>query len=96
MAAIESLEAGKRVDVAGMHPALMPLFAPQVQGFLIKAFSYDPAKLIAAVAKPVLIVQGRRDMQVGVADAERLKEAAPKAELVLLPDQSRLEDRRVG
>ena len=86
IAAIESLEAGKRVDVAGMHPALMPLFAPQVQGFLINAFSYDPAKLVAAVAKPVLIVQGRRDMQVGVADAERLKEAAPKAELVLLPD----------
>jgi uncharacterized protein len=86
MAAIGSLEAGKRVDVAGMHPALMPLFAPQVQGFLINALSYDPAKLIAAVAKPVLIVQGRRDMQVGVADAERLKEAAPKAEVVLLPD----------
>jgi uncharacterized protein len=86
MAAIESLEAGKRVDVSGMHPALMPLFAPQVQGFLINMFSYDPAKLIAAVAKPVLIVQGRRDIQVGVADAERLKEAAPKAELILLPD----------
>jgi fermentation-respiration switch protein FrsA (DUF1100 family) len=34
----------------------------------------------------VLILQGRRDIQVGVADAERLKEAAPKAELVLLPD----------
>jgi uncharacterized protein len=66
MAAIESLEAGKRVDVSGMHPALMPLFAPQVQGFLINMFSYDPAKLIAAVAKPVLIVQGRRDIQVGV------------------------------
>jgi pimeloyl-ACP methyl ester carboxylesterase len=86
MAAIGSLEAGKRVDVAGMHPALMPLFAPQVQGFLINALSYDPAKPIAAVAKPVLIVQGRRDMQVGIADAERLKEAAPKAELALLPD----------
>jgi len=86
MAAIESLEAGKHFDVAGMHPALMPLFAPQVQGFLINMFSYDPAKLIAAVSKPVLILQGCRDIQVGVADAERLKEAAPKAELVLLPD----------
>jgi uncharacterized protein len=86
MAAIDALEAGRRVDVAGMHPALMPLFAPQVQGFLINVFAYDPAKLIAAVTKPVVIVQGRRDMQVGVADAERLKEAAPKAELVLLPD----------
>jgi uncharacterized protein len=86
MTAIAALEAGRRVDVAGMHPGLMPLFAPQVQGFLINAFSYDPAKLIAAVTKPVVIVQGRRDMQVGVDDAERLKDAAPKAELVLLPD----------
>ena len=86
MTAIDSLEAGKRVDVAGMHPALMPLFAPQVQGFLINAFSYDPAKLIGAVSRPVLIMQGKRDFQVSVADAERLKLAAPKAELVLLPD----------
>jgi uncharacterized protein len=86
MAAIDSLEAGKRVDVAGMHPALMPLFAPQVQGFLIDTFAHDPAKLIAAVTKPILIVQGRRDMQIGVEDAKRLKDRAPKAELVLLPD----------
>jgi uncharacterized protein len=57
-----------------------------VQGFLINAFSYDPAKLIAAVSKPVLIMQGKRDIQVSVGDAERLKLAAPKAELVLLPD----------
>jgi uncharacterized protein len=86
MAAIDSLEAGKRVDIANMHPALMPLFAPQLQGFLINAFSYDPAKLIANVSMPVLVVQGKRDIQVGVADAERLKLAAPKAQLVLLPD----------
>jgi uncharacterized protein len=86
MKAIDSLEAGKRVDVTGMHPALAPLFAPQVQGFLINAFSYDPAMLIAAVGKPVLIVQGGRDFQVGVVDAERLQQAAPKAELVILPD----------
>jgi pimeloyl-ACP methyl ester carboxylesterase len=86
MAAIDALEAGKRVDVSGLHPALLPLFAPQVQGFIISLFSYDPAKLISTVGKPVLIVQGKRDMQVSVADAERLKQAAPGAELVLLPD----------
>jgi hypothetical protein len=69
-----------------MNPALMPLFRPQVQSFLIDAFSYDPAKLIATLSMPVLIMQGRRDIQVGVADAERLKQAAPKSELILLPD----------
>jgi uncharacterized protein len=86
MAAIDSLEAGKRIDVTGMNPALMPLFAPQVQGFLISVFSYDPAKLIATVSKPVLILQGERDLQVSVADAERLKQASPQAKLVLLPN----------
>jgi pimeloyl-ACP methyl ester carboxylesterase len=86
LSAIDALEAGKRVDVTRMNPVLMPLFAAQVQGFLINVFSYDPARLIAAVAKPVLIVQGKRDMQVSVEDAERLKQAAPEAKLVLLPD----------
>jgi hypothetical protein len=69
-----------------MNPALAPLFRPQAPSFLIDTFARDPTKLIAAVAKPVLILQGKRDMQVGVADAERLKQAARKAELVLLAD----------
>jgi uncharacterized protein len=86
MAAIDSLEAGKRVDASQMNPVLLPLFGPQVQGFLISVFSYDPAKLIAAVTMPVLIMQGERDMQVSVADAQRLKQAAPAAKLVLLAD----------
>ena len=86
IAGIDSLEAGKHVDVSAMHPALAQLFAPAVQGFLINVMSYDPTRLIAGVSKPVLILQGRRDMQVSVADAERLKRVDPKAELVLLPD----------
>ena len=86
MSAIDALEAGKRVDTAGMNPALAPLFRPQVQGFLIDTFARDPAKLIAGLAKPVLILQGKRDIQVSVADAERLKQAAPKAELALIAD----------
>ena len=102
MKAIDALEAGRRVDTTGMHPALLPLFYPQVQGFLISAFSYDPAKLIAAIARPVLIVQGKRDLQVSVTDAERLKQAAPKAELVLLADTNHVlktvtsDDRRMN
>jgi uncharacterized protein len=84
--AIDALEGGKRVDTAGMHPALQGLFRPAVQGFLISAFSYDPAKLLAGFAKPVLILQGQRDIQVREADARALKLADPKASLVLLPD----------
>jgi len=85
MAAIDSLEQGRHVDVTDMHPALQRLFAPQVQDFLIDMFRQDPARLAAAVKLPMLIVQGERDVQVSVADAKALATAQPKARLVLIP-----------
>jgi uncharacterized protein len=90
MVAIDTLEAGKRVDASQMNPVLLPLFGRQIQGFLISVFSYDPAKLISTVSKPVLIMQGERDIQVSVADAQKLKQSAPSARLVLLPDTNHM------
>ncbi len=84
--AIQALEAGRRPDMRSLNPELQHLFAPSIHGFLISMFSYDPARLIAGFHKPVLIVQGERDLQVSVADATRLKQALPNAQLVLLPD----------
>jgi len=86
MGAIDALEAGRRVDTAGMHPALQGLFAAPVQGFLISAFALDPRTLLAGDQKPMLILQGKRDIQVSETDAALLKQAAPHATLVLLPD----------
>ncbi len=86
MGAIDRLEAGNRVDAAALHPALGPLFGPQVQGFLISLFAQDPAALVAGVRQPVLIVQGERDIQVPVDDARRLAAANPRARLVLVPN----------
>lgn len=84
LAAIDRLETGESVDVSGLHPALLPLFRAPVQTFLIDLFKRDPAKLIATVQIPALIVQGKRDLQVSVADAERLAKANPSARLLLL------------
>jgi uncharacterized protein len=86
LAAIADLEAGKKVDKDLIPPAFLPLLRPAVQDFLIATFALDPVALIANCHIPVLIVQGRRDIQVGVADAERLAHADPAARLVLLPD----------
>lgn len=83
--AIDELEAGRRVDVAGMHPALQRLFAPAVQAFEIDAFARDPAKLARSLKVPVLIVQGERDIQVSSTDARALVAAQPKAKLVVIP-----------
>ncbi len=84
--AIKALESGHHTNVNRLHPKLQEMFAPPVQGFLISTFSYDPARLIADFHKPILILQGERDFQVSVADAKRLKDAAPAAKLVLVPD----------
>jgi len=85
MAALDALEKGQHVDVSGMNPALLRLFAPQVQDFLIDDFRHDPAKLAASLKLPLLIVQGERDIQVSAADARALAAAQPKAKLVLVP-----------
>ncbi|KFE33345.1 alpha/beta hydrolase [Thioclava atlantica] len=84
--AITTLERGERVNLNALNPALRPLFAKEVQGFLIDAFAYDPAALIAETPVPVLIVQGMRDLQVSDTDAHRLADTAPEATLFLLPD----------
>lgn len=84
--AIDELSAGRRVDAAGLPPALAPLFHPAMQGYLISAFALDPAELAGRSKQPILILQGERDLQVSVADAARLKAAAPHATLVLLPN----------
>lgn len=80
---IETLEAGDKIDVTGMHPALSRLFVADVQDFLISLFSVDPAELLEGLDIPVLILQGDRDVQISVADAERLAEHG--GELAILP-----------
>lgn len=85
-AAIEELTAGRRVDPETLPQPLRPLFNPALQGFLISVFALDPADLAAQVKVPLLIVQGAKDLQVLVADAERIKAANTAARLVILPD----------
>ncbi|WP_107312878.1 alpha/beta hydrolase [Burkholderia metallica] len=83
---LESLEAGQRVEATRIDPALMPLFRPQVQRFLMSELTIDPASLLAGYTKPVLIVQGTRDIQVAVQDAELLQRAHPQADIALIAD----------
>ncbi len=85
LAAIDALERGERVDVSGFHPAVQTMFAPAIQGFLIDAFSRDPAALIAGLKLPVLVIDGDEDMQVARADADALSRALPAAERVTIP-----------
>lgn len=79
--ALTELEAGR--TVADTPPALAALFRPSVQPYLISWLPLDPAALIAAYDGPVFIGQGTTDLQVGVADAQALAAADPRATLKL-------------
>jgi pimeloyl-ACP methyl ester carboxylesterase len=66
-------------------PQLAPLFVPINLSFMKSLSSFDPPAAIRAVRQPVLIVQGGRDLQVTLVDAERLHSAKPEAQLVVVP-----------
>lgn len=81
---LAELEAGRTVPGEGMNPALMPIFRPSVQSFLISMLAADPPALAAAYRGPILVVQGTTDLQTAVADAERLGQARPGIEVALI------------
>jgi uncharacterized protein len=83
MAALSELEAGRHVDTTNMRPALLSLFAPQVQDFLIAMFAVDPVEAVRKARQDTLIVQGTTDLQVTEEDAHLL-DAAPKTKLRLI------------
>jgi pimeloyl-ACP methyl ester carboxylesterase len=72
------------------------LFPAAVQGYMIDLFAQDPQRLAASLKVPLLIVQGDRDPQVGVADARRLAAGAPAARLAILPGVNHVMKRVTG
>ncbi|MCU1229654.1 MAG: alpha/beta hydrolase [Acidobacteria bacterium] len=81
-AIVAALNAGK--TYAPVPAELYSIFRPSVQPYLISLFRYDPAHEIANVTAPTLIAQGTTDIQVSVADANRLATARPTAALLIV------------
>ncbi len=79
---LAQLDAGKTVE--SVPPALNMLFRPSVQPYLISWLRYDPAKEIAKLHIPVLIVQGTTDIQASLQDSKALAGANPAATLLLI------------
>ncbi|MEM8653050.1 MAG: alpha/beta fold hydrolase [Pseudomonadota bacterium] len=83
---IEKLEAGETVDVSGFHPALQQLFASNVQGYISNLMNFDPARMLSELNLPVLVIQGGKDIQVSVANAELFAAAKPTTEITIIPN----------
>jgi pimeloyl-ACP methyl ester carboxylesterase len=80
---LASLEQGR--TAAAVPPALMTLYRPDIQPYIISWMRHVPTEHIAALRMPVLIVQGTTDIQVGVEQAQALKAARRDAVLAIVP-----------
>ncbi|OOV20065.1 alpha/beta hydrolase [Flavobacterium sp. LM4] len=83
---IDSLKSGnivKKVD-----PMLNSLFRASIQPYLISWFKYNPQTEIKKLNVPILIVQGNKDLQVTVKDAELLSQASKNAELLIVENMN--------
>lgn len=67
---------------------LRSLFAPQNQPFLSSWIALNPLKEIKKVKIPTLIINGNKDLQVQVTDAENLKKSKPNASLVIIDNMN--------
>lgn len=83
---LDSLNDGQLVK--NIPPQLLSLFRPSIQPYLMSWFKYDPAKELAKLHIPVLIIQGDQDLQVTVEDAKKLKLSDPEAEEYIIPNMN--------
>ncbi len=82
----KELREGRTVEKVPFY--LSSLYRASVQPYLISWFRYDPAVEIAKLDIPVLILQGDRDLQVGVEEAKKLQAAREDAAFYIIKDMN--------
>lgn len=75
--ALQKLKAGEMV--ANVSNELMALFRPSVQPYMRSWLQYDPQQEIKKVTAPILIIQGKKDIQITEIDAKALAIGNEKA-----------------
>lgn len=83
---LDILKSGKTFELK--NPMLASLFRESIQPYMISWIKYNPQIEITKLQIPVLIINGTKDLQVAVPEAELLKKAKPEAELVLIENMN--------
>lgn len=73
-----------------VNPNLMSLFAKPNQPFFASWMALNPIEEIINVNIPTLLINGDKDLQVQITDAENLKKAKPNAELVIIKNMNHI------
>ena len=79
---IEIMRSGR--TTSDYPPALSSLFNLDIQPFMINWIKYDPKEVIKSLNMPIMLLNGTKDLQVSVNEANMLKEAAHHAELKII------------
>ncbi len=74
----------------GYDPALESIFRYNLQSFMRSWIKYNPIEEIALLEVPILIIHGDKDIQVELSQAEKLKEAMPKAEYLIVENMNHI------
>ncbi len=82
------LKSGKTFELK--NPMLASIFRESIQPYMISWIQYNPQIEIAKLQMPVLIVNGTKDLQVAVSEAELLKKAKPGAQIVLIENMNHI------
>jgi pimeloyl-ACP methyl ester carboxylesterase len=85
---LKELKQGKLVT--DFNPMLISLFNQQVQPFLISWIQYNPQIEIKKLTIPILIIQGTKDIQVSIKDAELLHNANTASKLQLIENMNHI------
>jgi len=70
------------------HPMLESVFRESVRPYLLSSMKYDAKAEIKKLKIPVLIVNGTKDLQIKVPEAESLRAAKPDAKLVIIENMN--------
>lgn len=85
---LEILKSGKTFELK--NQMLASLFRASAQPYMISWLKYNPQDEIKKLKIPALLINGTKDLQVNVADAELLKKAKPDAELVIIDNMNHI------
>lgn len=84
--AFESLRKGELTDK--YPPALGTIFRADIQPFIMNWMQYNPQEVIKSLEIPCLIINGTKDLQVSVQEAQFLKEAYSLSELKIIENMN--------
>lgn len=81
-------ELRKTGSIKEVNPLLLSLFAKNNQAFLLSWVKLDPLEEIKKVKIPTLIINGDKDLQVTISDAEKLHKTKANSKLLIIKNMN--------